>query len=183
MDSAEILTFWLDEIGPTQWYVPPDGLDQEMRTRFAETCFAARHGVLNDWAASARGALALLLLLDQFPRNIWRGEPGAFASDPLARAFSKHAISRGLDTRIAEPERQFFYLPLEHSESLADQDRAVRLALMRLPQTGRGVVDAAVRHRTVIRRFGRFPSRNAILGRPDTAAERAYRAEGGYMSG
>lgn len=181
-DWDPILTFWLEEVGPKGWYQPPQGLDARITELFADLCTRARRRDLDQWAARPDGALALLILLDQFPRNVWRGTAEAFASDTHARRIAKSAISRGLDLRVAEPERQFFYLPLEHSESLADQDRAVCLMMLRLPETGAITTQYAIKHRDVIRRFGRFPSRNAALGRTDTAAERAYRAGGGYMA-
>ncbi|MFK7942569.1 MAG: DUF924 family protein [Paracoccaceae bacterium] len=179
----DILTFWLDEVGAAQWYNPPDGLDDLMRARFTEACVSARARKLDYWAATAPGALALLLLLDQFPRNIWRGTAEAYASDPHGLTIAKSSINRGLDLSTPEPERQFFYLPLEHSESLSDQERCLRLLLMRLPSMPEEGHRAVLGHRDVIRRFARFPSRNAILGRRDTSAELEYRALGGYMSG
>lgn len=183
LQASDILAFWLDEIGPDQWYHSPPGLDDTMRARFTDICLAARRGALNSWAVTPSGALVLLCLLDQFPRNIWRGTPEAYASDARAVTVAKSAIDRGLDLLTPEPERQFFYLPLEHSESLPDQDRSVRLFLMRMPSLPEEGWHAVLNHRNVIRRFGRFPSRNAVLGRKDTAAELAYRAQGGYMSG
>ncbi|MEM9139169.1 MAG: DUF924 family protein, partial [Pseudomonadota bacterium] len=111
-----------------------------------------------------------------------RGSGEAFASDRHALRLAKLAIGRGHDMRVKEPERQFFYIPLMHSEMLADQERALRLILMNMPKTGAINVEHGIKHRDVIRRFGRFPSRNAALGRTDTEAELAYRAEGGYMS-
>lgn len=181
-DWQPILNFWLTEVGPEGWYKPPEGLDARIRDLFAAQCDAAREGRLDSWATHAGGTLALLILLDQFPRNVWRGTARAFGSDHVALRVAKAAIGRGLDLNVPEPQRQFFYLPLEHSESLADQERCVRLMLMRLPEGGADILPYAILHREVIRRFGRFPSRNAALGRPDTAAEVAYRAEGGYMS-
>lgn len=179
----DILAFWLDEVGKEGWYNSPPGLDDTMRARFTETCLLARAGRLSHWAATARGALALVILLDQFSRNIWRGTAEAHAGDALGLAVAKSAIDRGLDLKTPEPERQFFYLPLEHSESLSDQERAVRLFMTRMPNLPEEGRHAVLMHRNVIRQFGRFPSRNAILGRPDTRAELEYRAEGGYMSG
>lgn len=134
------------------------------------------------WVSRPRSALALLILLDQFSRNIFRGQPGAFAADPIALRATVTSLRLGHDLAIAEPERQFFYLPLMHSERLADQDRCVRLIRMRMPQHGDVNLEHAQKHREVIRRFGRFPSRNAILGRTDNRAEIAYREAGGYMS-
>ena len=182
-DPGPVLDFWLREVGETGWYRSPEGLDETMRARFTGLCLEARAGRLSRWAATARGALALILLLDQFPRNIWRGTAEAHAGDARGLTVAKHAIGRGFDLATPEPERQFFYLPLEHSESLADQERSLRLFLMRMPSLPEEGYRAIIGHRDVIRRFGRFPSRNAVLGRRDTGAEIAYRAERGYMSG
>ena len=179
----DILDFWLDEVGPDGWYKSTPELDQTMRERFTGLCLEARHGRLGQWSANARGALALILLLDQFPRNIWRGTAESYAGDARGLSVAKSAIDRGLDLKIPEPERQFFYLPLEHSESLPDQERSMRLFLLRMPDMPEEGRRAVLGHRNVIRQFGRFPSRNAVLGRPDTRAELEYRAAGGYMSG
>lgn len=177
-----VLAFWLDEVGPKGWYAVDAAVDRRCADEFGELIDAAHAGVLGGWRASSRGVLALLILLDQLPRNVFRGTAGAHRADGRARAVAKAAIARGDDLRVAEPERQFFYLPLMHSESLADQDQCVRLVMTRLPETGAENLKHAVLHRDVIRRFARFPSRNRALGRPDTEAERAYREAGGYMS-
>ena len=179
----EVLRVWLDEVGPKGWYAPAQAVDEDITARFGEVWARAGRGECENWMLTPRGALALLIVLDQFPRNMFRGTAEAYRSDEQARATAKLAIHRGYDRAIPEPERQFFYLPLMHSEVLSDQDRSVRLILMRLPETGRDNLKHAIKHREVIRRFGRFPSRNAVLGRRDTAAERAYRESGGYMSG
>ena len=113
---------------------------------------------------------------------MFRGEADAFHSDPYALGLAKRAIARRFDRKTPEPQRQFFYLPLMHSEKLSDQERCVRMIMLGLPETGAENVEHACKHREVIRKFGRFPSRNAALGRSDTDAERAYRAEGGYMA-
>lgn len=179
--SHDILHFWIDDVGPGGWYASDEALDARISERFGGACETAAGGGHGGWMARPDGTLALLILLDQFPRNIYRGTAQAFATDGLARARAKQAIGRGLDLKIAEPERQFFYLPLMHSESLADQELCVAMLLTRLPETGADNLEHGVKHREVIRRFGRFPSRNAALGRRDTEAERAYRAGGGYM--
>ena len=176
-----ILGFWLDDLGPAGWYSADEAVDRRIADEFGTAIAEAPTGQLDGWRASPRGTLALLILLDQFPRNIHRGRAEAHRADGRARAIAKSAVARGDDLRVPEPERQFFYLPLMHSESLADQDRCVRLCLMRLPETGAENLKHAVLHRDVIRRFGRFPSRNRALGRADTEAERAYRSGGGYM--
>ncbi|MEM7424168.1 MAG: DUF924 family protein [Pseudomonadota bacterium] len=176
-----VLDFWIDEIGVERWYVSDPDIDRAIEERFGALHAAAAAGGHRDWMLSARGALALLILLDQFSRNLYRGDARAFASDSEARRLAICAIGLGYDLRIAEPERQFFYLPLMHSESLSDQERCLRLFLLNCPATGGENVPHAIDHRTVIRRFGRFPSRNSALARGDTAAELAYRADGGYM--
>jgi uncharacterized protein (DUF924 family) len=177
-----VLRFWVDEVGPQGWYEVDEAIDRRCGGEFGELMAAARSGRLTRWEATPRGALALLILLDQMPRNAFRGTAAAFAGDRRARAVAKTAIANGHDLEVPEPERQFFYLPLMHSESLTDQERCVRLVLMRLPQTGADNRYHSTAHRAVIRRFGRFPSRNAALGRADTKDEQAYREAGGYMS-
>lgn len=180
-EQDAVLDFWLRDVGPTRWYRPDPALDREIRRRFAALWRRAARGALGGWLSNPRGALALLILLDQFPRNMFRGTPDAFRTDRRALAAAKVALGRGFDRMVPEPERQFFYLPLMHSEDLADQERCVRLIMLRMPRTGAENLRHAIAHRDVIRRFGRFPSRNAILGRADTDAERRYRAAGGYM--
>ena len=180
---GEVLSFWLDKVGPAGWYKRSDEVDRRISERFGALWERAAEGECDDWMLTPRGALALMILLDQFPRNMFRNDAAAYRADEHARAMAKLAIKRGHDRTVPEPERQFFYLPLMHSEVLADQDRSVRLIKMRLPDTGADNLDHAVRHRDVIRRFGRFPSRNTALGRRDTDAERRYRETGGYMSG
>lgn len=181
-DIDRILDFWLDEVGPSGWYKQSDDLDARISGDFGELWQRAMAGDLNGWQTSARGALALLILTDQFSRNMFRGTGQAFASDAYARRIAKSAIARKLDQKIAEPERQFFYLPLMHSEVLPDQESCVYMFLTRMPETGTDQISYAVNHRAVIRKFGRFPSRNHALGRTDSDAELAYRAAGGYMS-
>ncbi len=180
--QSDVLDFWLREVGPSRWYVEDAELDAAVAARFGEASEAARRGKLDAWILKPEGALALLILLDQFPRNMHRGRPEAFRSDAAAIAHAKRALTLGHDRRTPEPERQFFYLPLMHSESLADQDRCVRLILTRMPETGGANLPHAVAHRDVIRRFGRFPFRNAALGRHSTADEAAWLAAGGYRA-
>lgn len=179
-EAEAILAFWLDEVGPKGWYQGGEALDAECRARFLDTWEQARRGALDGWAASPRSALALVILLDQMPRNMRRGEAGAFASDARALAVAKASIRRGFDLAVEGPERQFFYLPLMHSEVIADQERAVRLILLRLD--GDDQLTHARAHRAVIRRFGRFPYRNAALGRRTTEGEDAFLAAGGYAA-
>ena len=178
----KVLKFWIDEIGPSGWYASSDEMDRLIQREFGGLHAMAAGGMLSEWTASARGTLALIILLDQFSRNMFRGSGQAFASDRYCLSIAKGAINRNLDQRIPEPQRQFFFMPLMHSETLADQEQCLRMFLLRSPETGQNNAEHAIKHRDVIRRFGRFPSRNAALGRVDSQAELAYRAEGGYMS-
>lgn len=177
----EILRYWLEEVGPRGWYAADPARDADIRTRFLGDWHQAARGALHPWLATPRSSLALLVLLDQFSRNIFRGQGEAFSADAGALAAARTAIGLRHDRHIPEPERQFFYLPFMHSERLADQERCIRLIQMRMPETGAVNLEHGAQHRAVIRQFGRFPSRNAPLGRRDTAAEHAYRAAGGYM--
>ena len=181
-EQQDVLDFWLQEVGPERWYRSDPELDGEIRRRFADLWQQAAAGKLCYWLSNPRGALALLILLDQFPRNMFRGTAEAYRSDKRALAAAKVALGRRFDRVIPEPERQFFYLPLMHSEDLPDQERCVRLIKLRMPETGEENLRYARQHREVIRRFGRFPARNRILGRADTEEERRYRAAGGHMA-
>ena len=176
----EVLQFWLDEVGPKGWYQTSDALDEAVRARFASAWENAHAGAYGLWLTYPTGTLAYVILTDQFPRNMFRGDMRAFATDRAALTAAKVAINRGWDMRIAEPARQFFYLPLMHSENLCDQERCVRLICERMPEHGPDNLLHARAHREVIRRFGRFPYRNAALGRVSTTPERAFEAEGGY---
>ncbi len=175
--ATEIIEYW-NGLGPKRWYEVDAAVDDEIRSRWAELWAEARAGRLDRWRVSPQGCLALLLLLDQFPRNMFRGDARAFASDRQALAVARGAIAHGFDRQVALPERQFFYLPLMHSEIASDQDQGVRLILMNF---GRGeTLRHARAHRAVIRQFGRFPYRNDVLGRASTAEEAAFLAAGGY---
>jgi uncharacterized protein (DUF924 family) len=174
--ADQVLAFWR-AAGPDKWFRKDTAIDAEIRTRFLPTYEAAAAGKLAAWESTAEGALALLIVLDQFPRNMFRGSARAFAADPLARAIADRAIARGFDRTCAMPERNFFYLPFEHSETLADQERGVAFA------RATGDADAlkwAEIHADIIRRFGRFPHRNAVLGRTTTTAEQAFLDGGGF---
>ena len=175
----EILEFWLDEVGPKGWYDVREDLDQTIRDRFLPAWEEACEGKYSLWLTYPSGTLAYLILTDQFPRNMFRNSGRAFASDAIALAVAKSAIHKGWDMKIDPPARQFFYLPLMHSENLCDQDRCVRLVCDRMPKTSSNLLHARA-HREVIRQFGRFPYRNQALGRAPTAAEGAYIDEGGY---
>jgi uncharacterized protein (DUF924 family) len=181
VSPQQVLEFWLDEVGPKGWYDASDALDTEIRDRFQATWRGACEGRFSLWLTYPSGALAYIILMDQFPRNMFRGEGQAFASDRAALAAAKSAIEKGWDLRIDEPARQFFYLPLMHSENLCDQERCVRLMCERMPQGGESNLLHARAHREVIRQFGRFPYRNTALKRATTSLEKAYVEQGGYM--
>ncbi|MEL6564542.1 MAG: DUF924 family protein [Pseudomonadota bacterium] len=174
----EILAFWLDACSPEHWYTRDDSLDQTIRDRFQSTWEAAREGSFSMWLTYPNGALAYIILTDQFPRNMFRDDARAFALDRASLAAAKSAIGKGWDLRIDEPARQFFYMPLEHSENLCDQDRAVRLICERIEDPVKLLHARA--HREVIRQFGRFPHRNAALSRKTTEPEQAHLEAGGY---
>ncbi|MEX5730200.1 uncharacterized protein Ga0609869_003553 [Rhodovulum iodosum] len=176
----EIIDFWLKEVGPKGWYGGGEELDTEIRTRFKSDWESAHAGEYHEWPTNPRGAMAYLILTDQLPRNMFRGDWRSFATDVLARAAAKQAIEHHFDMRFPEPERQFFYLPLMHSECLMDQDRCVRLMLTRMPETGAENLLHAKAHREVIRRFGRFPTRNEALHRGSSDPEVAFLDQGGY---
>lgn len=174
-EAADVVAFWRDA-GPGLWFAKDDAFDRRFRDRFLSLHEAAARGELGAWLATTEGALALLLLLDQFPRNAFRGTPRMFATDPLAREAARSAICASHD-RAVDPElRPFFYLPLGHSESLEDQERSVVLC----EALGEPVLSHAKGHRDIIRRFGRFPHRNAILGRATTAEEQRFLDDGGF---
>lgn len=176
----EVLSFWLDEIGPEGWYLQDDALDRQIVDRFMSAWEAACRGKFSLWMTYPSGALAYIILMDQFPRNMFRGQARAFASDKAALAVAKCAIDKGWDLKIDEPARQFFYMPLMHSENLCDQERCVRLLCERMPQTGSKNLLHARAHREVIRQFGRFPYRNAALDRATTQLEAEFVTGGGY---
>ncbi len=176
----EVIAFWLDEVGPDGWYANDPALDARIRDRYQPLWEKARDGRLCNWASCPRGSLAYLIVTDQFPRNMFRDDPRAFQTDALARKVAARACRLGFDRKIDEPARQFFYLPLMHSESQMDQDRAVRMFLLRMPRTGTDNLLHARAHRAVIREFGRFPYRNSALGRDTTQAEARFLADGGY---
>lgn len=158
------------------WFAKDDGFDSRFRAAFLYLHEAASRRELDDWLLSAEGALALLILLDQFPRNSFRGTPRMYATDALARQVADVAIKAGHDQAVPEDLRLFFYLPFAHSEHLADQERSVMLAGV-LPDPNPA---HARRHCEIVRRFGRFPHRNPILGRTMTAEEQQYLDAGGY---
>jgi len=174
--AADIVTFWR-EAGPERWFKKDPAFDDEIKRRFLAAHEAAAAGTLSAWETSAEGTLALLILLDQFPRNMFRGDARAFATDPHARAVAAGALVRGFDAQVPAAMRAFFYLPFEHSETLADQERS--LALYKASGDADGLKWAEA-HADIIRRFGRFPHRNAALGRATTPDEQAFLDGGGF---
>jgi uncharacterized protein (DUF924 family) len=182
----EILNFWFDvpmgaEHGQVRslWFTKSPEIDALVRARCGATVEAALRGELDGWAATPRGALALILLLDQFTRNIFRDTPRAFAGDPQALALATQLVDGGLDRRLSPLQRWFVYLPFEHAESLPLQERSVALFQQLADEGLVDPLDWAIRHRNVIARFGRFPHRNEILGRSSTAEEQAFLAQPG----
>lgn len=174
--ARRLLDFWFAPEVASRWFVTDPGLDKELDERFRPLVDQALAGGLSDWTAAPEGALALVILLDQLPRNLWRGTARAFSGDARARRVADEAIARGFDLRLSPDRRTFLYLPFEHSENLADQRRAV--ALFRDRGTPDGL-DWAEKHLAVIERFGRFPHRNAALGRADTVEEAEYLSQPG----
>lgn len=174
-EARALLAFWR-HAGMGQWFNGGDAFDDECRERWQEAHFAAARGEFDYWLADAGGALALVLLLDQIPRNIFRASAHAFATDPMALQAATRAIDAGFDTHVDPALRFFFYLPFEHSEAMHDQDRAVELFTALGDANLLGYAKA---HRDVIARFGRFPHRNAALGRISTPEEQAWLDAGG----
>jgi uncharacterized protein (DUF924 family) len=186
MTPDDVLAFWFAD-GPdtprVAWFKRDDAFDASIRDAFGAAVAPAREGTFDAWAATPQGALALLVLLDQFPRNLHRGTAQAFASDAHALHIARSLLAARGDLALTPTQRVFAYLPFEHSEAMADQDLSVALfeGLRDAPDKARpdGAIDYAWRHRAVIRRFGRFPHRNAALGRENTPAEAAYLATPG----
>ena len=173
---AEILAFWR-AAGRERWYEPDDTFDADVRRRFLELWRKAAAGELSSWETTDEGALALVIILDQFPRNMFRGDIRTYSSDALAREVASRAIARGADIRIEPALLEFLYLPFMHSEHLADQLRCVEL--FRTTDHADNL-KYAEDHADIIRRFGRFPHRNPILGRATTPEEQAFLDGGGF---
>ncbi len=193
----DVLAFWLGTARPCnaqalaikqQWFTKSDAFDARIKSQFEPTVQAAMAGQLDGWADDAWSCLALLVVLDQFTRNIYRGTPQSFAGDAKALALAQRAIAQGLDQQLPAVTRIFVYLPLEHAEDLAQQARSVE-AFTRLAEDNTspadvheflvGTLDYAHRHQVVIQQFGRFPHRNAVVGRASTAQELEYLAQPG----
>lgn len=178
-DPVEVLDFWIGEIGPEGWYAGTEEVDDACATRFTELLEALRGGGLEHWIDGPAGALAYIVIADQFARNIHRGDALSFATDAQALAAARKAFDQGWDLDVPEPERQFFYMPFEHSEDAGDQALAVQLMDERMPSQPEMRLHARA-HQESIRRFGRFPGRNAALGRASTPEEEEFLAAGGY---
>lgn len=174
-EAWNLVEFWM-EAGSSLWFAKDEAFDQRFRTRFLTLHEAAAGGALDTWLDTAFGALALILLLDQFPRNAFRGTPRMYATDAKGREAARIAIAAGHNMKVPRDLRLFFYLPFAHSEDLADQE--LSLALNRA--LGEPNASHAKRHHGIVRRFGRFPHRNPILGRTMTKEEQHYLDEGGY---
>ena len=179
MKPETITRYWLEEVGPSGWYTATPELDADIRARFAPAWTAVQSGAFADWGASADGALAGLILTDQFPRNMFREDARSFATDALAVRLAEAALVAGHDLAITVPARQFFYLPFMHAEVGALQTRGIALFAARMPGSN---LRHARAHAAVIARFGRCPWRNAVLGRVSSDAETAFLAQGGYRS-
>ena len=175
--AQELLDFWLRELTPDDWYRSDEALDARIRDRWRPLWDTARAGGLREWTVSRQSCLALVIVLDQFPRNMFRGSARTYAADPLALTVAGRALARGDDRTVDPALRTFFYLPFMHSEALADQEQCVALY--------RALGDAeslryAEDHADIVRRFGRFPHRNDVLGRATTPEEQAFLDAGGF---
>jgi uncharacterized protein (DUF924 family) len=173
--ALTVTKFWRDA-GMQAWFTKDAGFDTKFRNEFLDLHFVAARRELDAWVDSAEGALALMILLDQFPRNCFRGTGHMFATDPLARYYAAKAIDLGHDMAVDEEIRVFFYLPLEHSENLEDQKKSVELH----KANAQPYLKYAIDHLEIIERFGRFPHRNPQLGRQTTPDEKAFLDGGGF---
>ena len=174
-EALEVVEFW-KQAGPERWFAKDPEFDRRFRERFSKLYEAASRGELESWLETPDGALGLCILLDQYPRNSFRGTPRMYATDALARKVAEATIRAGHDRAMPHPLAMFVYLPFGHSEDLADQDRSVEL----VRRLGQPHLSHAERHRDIVRRFGRFPHRNPILGRPMRPEEQRYLDEGGF---
>lgn len=176
VDADAVLDFWFVELAPQDWWRNDPELDQRITARFGATLEGASRGALADWRTTARGRLAEIIVLDQFTRNIHRGSAGAFANDARALALAQEAVASGADLELPVEQRRFIYMPYMHSESAAVHETAIRL--FSTPGLEKNLAFER-RYKAVIDRFGRFPHRNAVLGRPSTAEEAAFLKESG----
>jgi uncharacterized protein (DUF924 family) len=168
--SQPIINFWFNEISPKQWWTKSDEFDQLIRQRFQCVYEDSRDGKCLDWLNAAQSCLARIIVLDQFPRNMFRDKPESFQTDALALAATKHALSLGFDSGMPSQHKAFLYMPFMHSEALDDQAKAIELFTAAGPDLA-GNLKSSHRHKAIIERFGRFPHRNQILGRPSSKAE------------
>lgn len=173
-----VLAFWFEESKPAQWYRRDAAFDQEIEKRFGGLHEAARNNRLDDWQTQPRSALARIIILDQFSRNIFRDSPKAYAFDDMALAASRDAISRDLDTQFSAKQQAFFLMPFMHAENLSVQKESVRHFKTRM--SGGDNLKHAIEHHDIIARFGRFPHRNKVLGRASTPEEIDYLNAGGF---
>ena len=170
-EQESVLQFWFTDSTPEDWFTKSDAYDEKVRQQLGPLYQQARKGEFDSWAETAEGALALTILLDQVPRNIFRGSDQSFATDHKALAITKAALDKGFENQLEPEQKPFLLLPLEHSEDLADQERSVELFKIHGSEQG---YDYAIRHKVIIERFGRFPHRNSVLGRQNTAEETEF---------
>ena len=175
-DPDAVLSFWFKELAREDWFKKSDALDQTIADRFAATHLALARNIPDEWRLSAAAVLALIIVFDQFPRNIYRGTPLAFATDCLALREARRAVAEGLDRQVEATHRLFFYTPFEHAENLEDQNLCVRLVGQ---LENERLLRYALEHRDVIVQFGRFPHRNSLLARENTPEEEVYLARPG----
>jgi len=180
----DVLHFWFHFAGPKRWFAVDPAFDALVRRRFGPVCHAfrqVRSVADHPWLVEPESALALVIVLDQAPRNVWRGSNVAFSLDPLAREAADHMVMAGFDWALPDEQRAFVYMPFMHSEDLEDQALCVHLSQERLEETG--TARHARAHMDLIARFGRFPHRNLALGRSNTPTEQAFLEDGGYAPG
>ncbi len=173
---ADVVTFWC-EAGYEKWFKKDEAFDRQIKERFAATHQAGAEGQLSEWSRTPDGALALILVLDQFSRNLFRDSAKAFAQDPIAAKLAADALDAGFDRQVDPELQMFFHMPFMHSEAIADQERCIALCHC---HGGADALKYAHLHEQIIRRFGRFPHRNAVLGRHTTSAEQAFLDGGGF---
>lgn len=178
--ATDVHSYWTETLEPKNWYVAKDAVDQAIRDQFLVTWQAAHDGGCQDWIQNATGALSYIILTDQFPRHMFRGDGRSFATDTMAVNASQQTIARGWDQEIPEPVRQFIYIPFMHAEDLEAQQLGIDYFATRMPETGHSNIDHAHAHHWVIAKFGRFPYRNAALGRDTTPQEQQFLDAGGY---
>ena len=180
LNSDDVLTFWFSERVKPLWFNSTQEFDDELSEKYLETCQAALNGQLSAWEETPQGALALIICLDQFPLNMFRNQPESFAGEALSRQVAARAIEQGFDQSLDDTQKAFMYMPYMHSEDMADQDKVLEL----FSNAGLGDnLKWAKHHREIVVRFGRFPHRNAILGRESTPEEIAYLQSDGAFSG